>query len=79
MQYLKKAMEVLSGLENTNILGWIMAHNNVMMQELAKKSGAVPHYLEIVKKFKGEVTRSAVDTTINPLFSLLHPSRSLSI
>ena len=62
-------MEVLSGLENTNILGQIMAHNNIMMQELAKTSGAVPHYLEIVRKFEGEVTRSAIDTTINPLFS----------
>src|SRR5580698_10012464 len=78
MQYLEKAMEVLSGLENANILGRIMAHNDVMMQELAETSGAVPHYLEIVKKFEGEVTRSAADTTINPLFSLSRPSAPLA-
>ena len=76
MQYLEKAIEVLSGLENTNILGQIMAHNNVMMQELAEMSGAVPHYLEIVRKFEGEVTKSAVNTTINLLFSPPHCSQS---
>ena len=55
-----------------------MAHNDVMMQELADTSGAVPHYLEIVKKFKGEVTKSAADPTINPLFSLSRPSAPLA-
>ena len=79
MQYLEKAIEVLSGLKNANILGWIMAYNDVIMQELAKISGAVPHYLEIVRKFEGEVTKSTVDTTINLLFSPLHPSHSPSI
>jgi hypothetical protein len=79
MQYLKKTMEVLSGLENANILGRIMAHNDVMMQELTETAGAVPHYLGIIKKFKGEVTKSAADTTINPLFSLSHPSAPLTI
>ena len=74
MQYLEKAMEVLSGLENANILGQIMAHNDVMMQELAKTSGAVPYYLEIVRKFEGEVTKSTADTSINPLFSPPCPS-----
>ena len=56
-----------------------MAHNDVMMQELAKTSGAMPHYLEIVKKFEGEVTKSAADPTINLLFSLSHPSTPLTI
>ena len=79
MQYFEKAMEVLSGLENANILGWIMAHNNVMMQELADTSGAVLHYLEIVRKFKEEVTKSTADTTINPLFSPPCHSQSPSI
>ena len=55
-----------------------MAHNDVMMQELAETSGAVPHYLEIGKKFEGEVTKSAMDTTINPLFSLSRPSAPLT-
>ena len=67
-------MEVLSGLENANVIGQIMAHNNVMMEELIDMPGAVPHYLEIVRKFKGEVTKSATDTDINPLFSHPHPS-----
>ena len=62
-------MEVLFGLENANIVGQIMAHNNVMIEELTDTSGAMPHYLEIVRKFKGEVTKSAADTTINTLFS----------
>ena len=74
LQYLEKAMEVLSGLENANIAGRIMAHNDVMMKELADTPGAIPHYLEIVKKFEGEVTKSAADTTINPLFSRPRPS-----
>ena len=50
-----------------------MAHNDVMMEELADTPGAVPHYLEIVKKFEGEVTKSAADTTVNPLFSCPRP------
>ena len=74
MQYLEKAMEVLSSLENTNVVGQIMAHNDVMMEELAETSGAVPHYLEIVRKFEGEVTKSAANTTINTLFSPPRPS-----
>jgi hypothetical protein len=56
MQYFKKAIEVLSGLENTNIVGQIMAHNNIVVEELANTPGAVPHYLEIVRKFKGDIT-----------------------
>ena len=74
MQYLEKAMEVLSGLENANVVGRIMAHNDVMMEELANMPGAVPHYLEIVRKFEGEVAKSAADPNINPLFSHPHPS-----
>ena len=73
MQYLEKAIEVLSGLENANVVGRIMAHNDVMMEELTETSGAVPHYLEIVRKFEGEVTRSTADTTINTLFSPPYP------
>ena len=74
IQYLEKAMEVLSGLENANIVGRIMAHNDIMMEELANRPRAVPHYLEIVRKFEGEVTKSAKDTNINPLCSHPHPS-----
>ena len=59
MQYLEKGMEVLSGLENANVVGWIMAYNNVIMEKLANKPRAVPYYLEIVRKFKGEITKSA--------------------
>ena len=51
-----------------------MAHNDIMMEELAEIPGAVPHYLEIVRKFKGEVTKSTADANINPLFSPPHPS-----
>ena len=51
-----------------------MAYNDVMMEELADKPGAVPHYLEIVRKFEGEVTKSAKDTDINLLYSYPHPS-----
>ena len=46
-----------------------MAHNDVMMEELTNIPGAVSHYLEIVRKFEGEVTKSTADTDINPLFS----------
>jgi hypothetical protein len=74
LQYLKKAMEVLSGLENANVVGRIMAHNDIMMEELIDTPGAIPYYLEIVKKFEGEVTKSAMDTTVNPLFSRPRPS-----
>jgi hypothetical protein len=73
MQYFDKAMEVLSGLENANIVGQIMAHNDIIMEELAETPGAMPHYLEIVKKFEGEVSKSTADTNVNPLFSCPHP------
>ena len=36
LQYLEKAMEVLSGLENANVVGRIMAHNDVMIEELLR-------------------------------------------
>ena len=62
-------MEILSGLENTNVVGQIMVYNNIIMEELANKPRAVSHYLEIVRKFKGEVTKSAKNTNINLLYS----------
>jgi hypothetical protein len=62
MHYLEHSMEVLSDLENTNILGHILAHH----EDFDDNPKAYAAFFTKVAPFKGHVTNSSHDTTINP-------------
>jgi hypothetical protein len=62
MHYLEHSMEVLSDLENVNILGCILAHH----EDFDDNPKAYAAFFTKVAPFKGHVTNSGHDTTINP-------------
>jgi hypothetical protein len=62
MHYLERSMEVLSDLENTNILGRILAHH----KDFDDNPKAYAAFFTKVAPFKGHVTNSSRDTTVNP-------------
>ena len=55
-------MEVLSDLENANVLGHILAHH----EDFDNNPKAYATFFTKVAPFKGHVTNSGHDTTINP-------------
>jgi hypothetical protein len=61
MHYLECSMEVLSDLENANILGHILAHH----EDFNDNPKAYAAFFTKVAPFKGHVTNSGHDTTIN--------------
>src|SRR5437879_5003396 len=62
MHYLEGSMEVLSDLENANILGRILAHH----EDFDDNPKAYAAFFTKVAPFKGHVTNSSRDTTIDP-------------
>jgi hypothetical protein len=62
MHYLEHSMEVLSDLENVNILGHILAHH----EDFDDNPKAYATFFTKVAPFKGHVTNSGRDTTIDP-------------
>jgi hypothetical protein len=62
MHYLEHSMEVLSDLENANILGRILAHH----EDFNDNPKAYTAFFIKVAPFKGHVTNSGHDTTIDP-------------
>jgi hypothetical protein len=62
MHYLEHSMEVLSDLENANILGCILAHH----EDFDNNPKAYAAFFTKVTPFKGHVTNSGHDTTIDP-------------
>ena len=76
MQFLEKAMGVLLELENTNLLGWIIAYNDVIIEELVNKPDACWYYLEMIHNFEGNITISVSNTKIDSLFNKSHPYKS---
>src|SRR5437588_1320818 len=62
MHYLECSMEVLSDLENANILGHILAHQ----EDFDNNPKAYATFFTKVTPFKGHVTNSGHDTTVNP-------------
>jgi len=64
--YLEGAMEVLSGLENANILGCLLAHADIISANLLAKDAQVyTHYACLARSFQGDITQSALDVHIN--------------
>jgi hypothetical protein len=62
MHYLKRSMEVLSDLENANVLGCILAHH----EDFDNNPKAYATFFTKVAPFKGHVTNSGRDTTVDP-------------
>jgi hypothetical protein len=62
MHYLECSMEVLSDLENANVLGCILAHH----EDFDDNPKAYATFFTKVAPFKGHVTNSGHDTTIDP-------------
>ena len=59
-------MEVLSGLENANILGCLLAHADIISADLLAKDAQVyTHYTRLARSFQGDITQSALDVHIN--------------
>jgi len=64
--YLEGAMEVLSSLENANVLGHLLAHADIISTDLLAQDAQVyTHYACLACFFKGDITRSALDVHIN--------------
>jgi hypothetical protein len=61
MHYLERSMEVLSDLKNANVLGHILAHHKDFNDNLK----AYAAFFTKVAPFKGHVTNSGRDTTVD--------------
>jgi hypothetical protein len=62
MHYLECSMEVLSDLENANVLGCILVHH----KDFDDNPKAYAAFFTKVAPFKGHVTNSGCDTTVDP-------------
>jgi hypothetical protein len=65
-KYLEKAMCVLSELENANILGCIVAHDDDILHCLTADHHAAGQFLKITRSFEGTILQSAIDARANP-------------
>lgn len=64
--YLERAVCVLSDLENANFLGRLMAHLDIIVQELEVLGTGHMSFHHAIKGFENEITNSATDTRPNP-------------
>jgi hypothetical protein len=65
-KYLEKAICVLSELENANILGRIVAHDDDILDCLAADHHTAGQFLKIAQSFEGMIPQSAIDARANP-------------
>ena len=65
MKYAKKALEVLSEMENANVLGCLLAHMDVLSMALAPKPDAHFAYIKAIRGFDGDITETTLDPRIN--------------
>ena len=70
-KYLEKAMEVLSELENDNVLGRLLAHTDQLAEALAPNPDANAQYIKVIKGFTGDITKSALDPHVNRYHSAI--------
>ena len=66
--YLERSMEVLSDLENANVLGRILTHH----EDFDGNPKAYAAFFLKVSLFQGHVTNSGRDTTVDPYAEGLH-------
>jgi hypothetical protein len=65
-KYLERAMCVLSDLENANVLGRIVAHDDDILDSLAADHHAAGLFLKIARSFEGTIPQSAIDARADP-------------
>ena len=74
-RYLEKAVGLLSELENANFLGRLMAHGDVIIEDLeGKDPRSCAEYLSRTRYFEGDITQSALDPKVNPFRSSRTPT-----
>ena len=65
MKYTEKALEVLSEMENANVLGCLLAHMDVLSMALTPKPDAHFAYIKAIRGFDGDITETVLDPCIN--------------
>ena len=65
LKYSEKALEVLSGMENANILGRLLAHMDVLSMALAPNTDAHFACIKVIRNFDGPITETALDARVN--------------
>ena len=65
MKYTKKALEVLSEMENANVLGHLLTHMDILTMALAPKPNAHFTYIKAIRGFDGDITETALDPRVN--------------
>jgi hypothetical protein len=66
MHYLEKAMGLLLELENTNVLGHLLAHMEIIHSTIHDTDPlAIIPFKHIADTFAGDITQSATDTHVN--------------
>jgi hypothetical protein len=75
--YEDRANDVLTGLENANVLGRLMAHLDILhtAMEDGDDEAAYHHFSRAVRGFTQPVTQSATNTCINPFLSPPDPRK----
>ena len=65
LKYSEKALKVLSEMENTNVLGHLLANMDVLSMALAPKPDAHFTCIKAIRNFDGDITETALDPCIN--------------
>ena len=67
MKYLEKALEVLDMLEKANVLGRLLAHLDIITQELDERGASPSSFAKAIRGFQGVIPWSARDTAADPV------------
>jgi hypothetical protein len=62
-------MEVLSGLESANFMGRLLVHKDIIHQCLLPTPESLATWSYVRDTFHSEITKSALDPTVNPFCS----------
>ena len=65
LKYSMKALEILLEMENTNILGRLLAHMDVLSMALTSKPDAHFTYIKMIRGFDEDITETALDLRVN--------------
>ena len=65
LKYSEKALEVLSEMENANVLGRLLAHMDILSMALAPKPDAHFTCIKAIRNFDGDITETALDLHVN--------------
>ena len=65
MKFAEKALEVLSEMENANVLGCLLAHMDVLSMALTPNPDANFACIKAIRGFDGDVTETTLDMHVN--------------